>query len=228
MAQASFDALRHFITKRMRMSHIYQPLMLKTMLERSGSASIQQIASAFLNEDESQVEYYEQIVKNMPGRVLAKDAIVERNGDRFVLDASVAALTRSERAKLATLCQEAIAKFKATRGAAIWEHRRPGLGIIPGRQRYETLKAAGFRCELCGVAADERALDVDHILPRKRGGTDDSANLQALCWKCNGDEGAGDDADLRQMRAAYAARQDGCPFCDLRATRSSPRTRWPC
>jgi ATP adenylyltransferase len=219
MAQSSFDTLRHFITSRMRMSHIYQPLMLKTMLERGGSASIRQIATAFLNEDESQVEYYEQIVKNMPGRVLAKHAIVERTGDRFRLDTSVATLTKPERAKLATLCQEAIAKFKAARGAAIWEHRRPGLGIIPGRQRYETLKAAGFRCELCGVSADERALDVDHILPRKHGGTDDSENLQALCWKCNGDKGAGDDADLRQVRVGYAARQQGCPFCDLRAIR---------
>src|SRR5437867_2582142 len=85
MAQASFDTLRHFITARMRMSHIYQPLMLKTMLERGGSASIRQIATAFLNEDESQVEYYEQIVKNMPGRVLTKHAIVERTGDRFRL-----------------------------------------------------------------------------------------------------------------------------------------------
>jgi ATP adenylyltransferase len=188
MAQSSFDTLRHFIISRMRMSHIYQPLMLKTMLEHGGSASIRQIATAFLNEDESQVEYYEQIVKNMPGRVLARHAIVERTGDRFRLDASVATLTKPE-------------------------------GIIPGRQRYETLKAAGFRCELCGVSADERALDVDHILPRKYGGTDDSANLQALCWKCNGDKGAGDAADLRQVRVGYAARQEGCPFCDLRAIR---------
>jgi hypothetical protein len=88
MAQSSFDTLRHFITSRMRMSHIYQPLMLKTMLERGGSASIRQIATAFLTEDESHIEYYEQIVKNMPGRVLAKHAIVERTGDRFRLNAS--------------------------------------------------------------------------------------------------------------------------------------------
>jgi ATP adenylyltransferase len=40
MAQSSLDALRHFIARRMRMSHIYQPLMLKTMLEGGGSASI--------------------------------------------------------------------------------------------------------------------------------------------------------------------------------------------
>lgn len=219
MSRSSFAALQDFITNRMRMSHIYQPLMLKTMLERGGSASIRDIATAFLSEDESQVEYYEQIVKNMPGRVLAKHSIVERTGDDFRLDPSVATLTRPQREELIGLCEVAIAKFKAARGATIWEHRRPGLGIIPGKRRYQTLKAAGFHCELCGVSADERALDVDHILPRKHGGTDDPANLQALCWKCNVDKGAGDDADFRQVRTDYAVRQDLCPFCHLGATR---------
>jgi len=33
-------------------------------------------------------------------------------------------------------------------------------------------------------------LDVDHILPRSEGGTDDPDNLQALCWRCNQDKGA--------------------------------------
>ena len=70
---------------------------------------------------------------------------------------------------LVRLCDEAIAKYKAKRGRAIWEHRTTELGQVPGRDRYETLKGAGFRCELCGVSAEERALDVDHIHPRKGG-----------------------------------------------------------
>jgi hypothetical protein len=32
---------------------------------------------------------------------------------------------------------------------------------------------------LCGVSADVRALEVDHIVPRSRGGTDAPDNLQA-------------------------------------------------
>ena len=58
------------------------------------------------------------------------------------------------------MCDDAIAAYKATRGAAIWKHRATGLGQIPGGLRYDTLKRAGFRCELCGVSADERALGV--------------------------------------------------------------------
>jgi len=54
----------------MRMAHIYQPVMLKELLERGGKAKIRDIAAAFLARHESQLEYYEEITKNMPGKVL--------------------------------------------------------------------------------------------------------------------------------------------------------------
>jgi 5-methylcytosine-specific restriction endonuclease McrA len=47
-----------------------------------------------------------------------------------------------------------------------------------------------------GISADERAIEVDHIIPRKHGGEDDPTNLQALCFKCNANKGDRDDADL--------------------------------
>ena len=31
----------------------------------------------------------------------------------------------------------------------------------------------------------QRALEVDHIVPRNQGGSDDLSNLQALCFRCN-------------------------------------------
>ena len=141
--------------------------------------------------------------------------IVERDGDAYVLCNGLSNLSDEERQLLIECCSEAIDTFKQKRGALIWEHRRPGLGIIPGRVRYETLKRAAFRCELCGISADERALDVDHIKPRAHGGPDDPENLQALCWLCNTNKGAGDDADLRGIRESYAVRAAGCPFCDF-------------
>ena len=52
----------------MRMSHVYQPVMLRLLLGRNGGASVQDIARALLNEDRSQLEYYSEITKNMVGR----------------------------------------------------------------------------------------------------------------------------------------------------------------
>ena len=41
----------------------------------------------------------------------------------------------------------------------------------------------GRQCRYCG--SDEEPLHIDHIIPRKRGGTHDLDNLQVLCKACN-------------------------------------------
>jgi tetratricopeptide (TPR) repeat protein len=45
---SSFKRLRDFIQKQMRMSHIYQPVMIRELLKGSVKASIRKIAGAFL------------------------------------------------------------------------------------------------------------------------------------------------------------------------------------
>jgi ATP adenylyltransferase len=52
-----FHLLREFITQQMRMSHIYQPVMLMTLLQSESRASITNIAKAILSHDQSQIEY---------------------------------------------------------------------------------------------------------------------------------------------------------------------------
>ena len=41
----------------------------------------------------------------------------------------------------------------------------------------------GRQCRYCG--SDEEPLHIDHIIPRKAGGTHDLDNLQVLCKPCN-------------------------------------------
>jgi ATP adenylyltransferase len=189
--------------------------MIKELLKHGGKASIRDIAGAFLARDESQLEYYEQITKNMPGKVLAKHGIVVRDGDDYCLTTDPSPLSSAERKALDLLCDEAINAYLKKRGAAVYDHRRAALGYLSGSLRYEVLKRAGFRCELCGVSADERAIEVDHIVPRKHGGEDDLTNLQALCFKCNANKGARDDVDFRVIREGINARQTDCIFCDM-------------
>jgi ATP adenylyltransferase len=203
----------------MRMAHIYQPVMIKELLQGGGKASIRNIAAAFLSRDESQLEYYEQITKDMPGKVLGRHGIVERNGEEYRLIIDPSSLSSVERDELMRLCDKAISAYLEKRGTAVYDHRRAALGYLSGSLRYEVLKRAGFRCELCGISADERAIEVDHIIPRKHGGEDDLTNLQALCFKCNANKGARDDADFRVVREAIDARQPDCIFCNLPADR---------
>ena len=216
---SSFEHLRDFIRTRMRMSHIYQPVMIKELLVRGGKASIRDIAAAFLARDESQLEYYEQITKNMPGKVLGKHGVAERDGENYRLTISPASLSTDERKELLQLCDEAITTYLQKRGATAYDHRRAALGYLSGSLRYEVLKRAGHRCELCGIPAAERAIEIDHIVPRKHGGEDDLTNLQALCFKCNANKGARDDQDFRVVREGVGACQTGCVFCELLADR---------
>lgn len=59
-------------------------------------------------------------------------------------------------------------------------HRELGLQKWKD-QRIRVLKRDGYICAYCGQEADQ----VDHVIPRKAGGTHDMDNLVACCAKCN-------------------------------------------
>ena len=211
----NFDALSNFILNEMRMSHIYQPVMLIELLERRGSASVTEIARALLGHDVSQVEYYEHITKNMVGKVLTNSrGITSKEKNQYTLIGSEE-LTDDERSQLITHCQNKIEEFLGKRGDKVWEHRRKSSGYISGTIRYEILKRAKFRCELCGISAEQKALEVDHIIPRNHGGTDDQSNLQALCYSCNAMKRDRDTTDFREVNTSYDHRESGCIFCEM-------------
>jgi diadenosine tetraphosphate (Ap4A) HIT family hydrolase/5-methylcytosine-specific restriction endonuclease McrA len=206
--------LEDFIQNRMRMSHVYQPVMLMTLLEQGGKASTKDIAKAILEHDESQIEYYEKIVGNMVGRVLRSHGLVKREGGDYSLCLDDKP-TKAETAHLIDLCRQELTEYESKRGEKIWLHRKLSSGYISGTLRYEVLKQAQFHCELCGISGDIRALEVDHIIPRNLGGPDDPSNLQALCYSCNSMKRDRDQTDFRKVRESYSFRADGCPFCHI-------------
>ena len=208
----NFLALYDFIQNKMRMSHIYQPVMLITLLEHGGKASVRDIASSICSHDESQLEYYELITKNMVGKVLRNRNIVIKEKDAFGLP-GFNNLSNDQILELKNLLIKKLEDFKSKRGNRVWQHRRISTGYIPGSVRYEVLKRAKFRCELCGISADDKALEVDHIIPRNKGGSDDPSNFQSLCYSCNAMKGDRDDTDFRKIAESYNHRQDDCPFC---------------
>jgi ATP adenylyltransferase len=118
-----FAGLKAFIEKSMRMSHIYQPVMLMTLLGKRGKASVRDIATSILAHDESQIEYYEQITKEMVGRVLRNHQVVKKEGKEFEL-LDFGSLTTEQVTELIGLCQKKLDDFKERRGAKIWQHRR--------------------------------------------------------------------------------------------------------
>lgn len=209
-----FADLKTFIEKSMRMSHIYQPVMLMSLLENGGKSSVRDIATSILIHDESQIEYYEQITKQMVGQVLRRRAIVKKEGKAFEL-LDFDKLSGEQVTELIGLLHGKLDDFKERRGSKIWQHRMLSEGLISGTIRYEVLKRAKFRCELCGISAESKSLQVDHIIPRNKGGSDDSSNFQSLCYSCNAMKQDRDDTDFRQVIESYEYREPGCVFCEL-------------
>lgn len=200
------------------MSHIYQPVMLMELLLNRGECSTEQIARAILQHDQSQVEYYEKITRDMVGRVLRNHGIVSKHGQNYALN-GFDQLAPNEVEQLIAACQAKLDDYLAQRGEKIWQHRKQSNGYISGTLRYEVLKRAAFHCELCGISADVKALEVDHITPRNKGGSDDPDNLQALCYSCNAMKRDRDDTDFRAVKDSYQHREDGCLFCEIPADR---------
>ncbi len=155
MRSDTFQALMGFVRDKMQMQHIYQPVMLNELLSHHGACSIDHIARAFLAHDDSQIEYYGEVTKRMPGDVLAKRGIVakEKEGNKIAGYRLIGfeSLSESEIAELLELCNQRLQTYLAKHGDSIWEHRSKSDGYIPGTLRYEIFKRARYRCELCGT-----------------------------------------------------------------------------
>jgi diadenosine tetraphosphate (Ap4A) HIT family hydrolase len=213
MTVNTFDELKAFILdpQRMRMSHVYKPLMIIAVLRNGGAASRDQIAAEFVSRDVFQLEHYRRkVVDTMPGVRLVRDGVLERNGDAYTMAPSFRRLPKSKQMELIAACEQRIEEFLMRYGDPFGG---PNLDNLPAGLRYEILKRAGGRCELCGVSHEEVPLQVDHIIPRALGGSNDASNLQVLCRTCNADKRHLDQTDFRQVRASYDSRDATCIFC---------------
>jgi len=57
------------------------------------------------------------------------------------------------------------------------------------KKRILVLERDNYTCQKCGRQASEARLEVDHIIPVSKGGTDEDSNLQTLCFECNRGKG---------------------------------------
>ena len=87
---------------------------------------------------------------------------------------------------------------------------------ISKKIRFEVFKRDMFICQYCGAKAPDVILEVDHIDPKAKGGSDEIINLLTSCQKCNRgkrDVPLDDQSALRKQRKQIEDRdQKGeCP-----------------
>jgi 5-methylcytosine-specific restriction endonuclease McrA len=61
---------------------------------------------------------------------------------------------------------------------------------IPASVRVSVLHRDGYKCVFCGRSPKQVQLEVDHIVPFSKGGSNDLSNLQTLCFDCNRGKGS--------------------------------------
>jgi diadenosine tetraphosphate (Ap4A) HIT family hydrolase len=125
-------------------------------------------------------------------------------------------LNEKQKDELVKLCNDKLENYINKRGIKkIFGHRTLASGVISGSIRYKVLLRAKNRCESCGISNKEKAIEVDHILPRTKKGKDELINYQALCYTCNSQKSNKDDTDFRKILESYNYRKKGCVFCNI-------------
>jgi ATP adenylyltransferase len=200
------ENLIDFLQNRMSMSHIYQPLLIKSLVDSGGTATIRQLALQFLNQDESQILYYEDRIKKMPLKILSNHKIVSKDGELVSLN--VPKLTLEQKAHIKMICEQKIQQYVAKKGLSIWDYRLLDNNPVSDVLRLRVLQESNGRCALCGATKKDMPLHVDHIKPRSKGGKTEYENLQVLCARCNQAKSNKSDCDYR-----HALNPDDFPEC---------------
>ncbi len=74
------------------------------------------------------------------------------------------------------------------------------IKVMPS-MRWQVFQRDGWRCVACGKNADDHIwLEVDHIIPRSKGGKNEITNYQTLCNVCNIGKSNKDNTDIRGNR----------------------------
>ncbi len=180
----TFDELLKFVEEDLRMSHVYQPLLISFLVQSGGAATVRQLAQEFALADEASVLHYEKRIKEMPIPVLAKRGVVSKKLN--LVELQVSDLTYAQSSRIRAACEKRIADFLESRGVDIWSGLLE-MDPVPSTVRFDVLKR-DRKCVLCGATPEidsDVRLHVDHIVPRSKGGSNEMSNLQVLCSECN-------------------------------------------
>ncbi len=82
---------------------------------------------------------------------------------------------------------------------------------IPKSLRFEVFKRDSFTCQYCGRKAPDILLQIDHIRPVSKGGTNDLLNLITSCEDCNSGKSnkeLGDNTVIQKQRDQLEALQE--------------------
>ena len=77
--------------------------------------------------------------------------------------------------------------------------------------KNELMRRQSNTCVYCGARRIARSMDIDHMTPIVRGGSNDDSNLQVICRPCNQRKGPMTDMEFRERYTRLVPRQSLTP-----------------
>ena len=189
------------------MTDVYQPVVIKALLQNNGRSSKNALALALADYDPAFRDYFHKLLMRWPKITLTKHSIIryETSGKQFILNCNLD--DQDQRLKAVAICDAKIEQ---------WIERtktREKDPVANASIRYRVLKNAHGKCQLCGMPSSLRPIDIDHVIPQSRAdkfrkvvrdgkhiNVNAEENLQALCYKCNRAKRNADDTDFRRLK----------------------------
>ncbi len=104
----SINELETFIKSKMSKSHIYQPAVIKTLLENGGEATVESIALQCNKIQGQSIDSYQKSLQKYPKAALIAHGVIRVDGKLFTLTANLADCGEEKRRELISLCEEAL------------------------------------------------------------------------------------------------------------------------
>ena len=84
----------------------------------------------------------------------------------------------------------------------------------------------GFQCQYCGKRPQQRDLNIDHVVPRSRGGQDSWENLVISCRTCNLKKGRRTPVEAGMVLSRVPAAPRWSPATQIRLSCYQPFSEW--
>ncbi len=95
--------------------------------------------------------------------------------------------------------------------------------LITKTARFSVFSKCRFTCQYCGRKPPEVVLEIDHIIPKSRGGSNRQCNLIAACFDCNRGKRDTPISAFDGLTPDLWYCCDWCPSCEIRPIGIRPR-----
>jgi len=136
------------------------------------------ILKMYLDQNMSSGEIAEYINQNTPDYI----NITPRSIQRTIKSASIKQFGKSKTRNIGDAFHLAIARGRVKWAYKSLKYKRHTLSL---KLRFEVLERDNYKCVFCGHNANDRLIEVDHIVPICEGGLSVISNLRTLCNFCN-------------------------------------------